>query len=49
MFDLRVDRDELNDLAALDPVCSLRTDMLEVLADAMMHANDLIRTEPVSR
>ena len=48
LFDLHADPDELHNLARLDPDSSLRTQMLEVVVDSMMNANDLTRTEPVS-
>lgn len=49
LFDLAGDPDELTNLAVGDRDPSAKTEMLGALADAMLIADDLTRTEPVSR
>jgi arylsulfatase A-like enzyme len=49
LFDLDEDPDELTNLAAADRSPSARAEMLGALADAMLIADDLTRTDPVSR
>ena len=49
LYDLDGDPDELVNLAVGDRDPSAHTEMLGALADAMLIADDLTRTEPVSR
>jgi arylsulfatase A-like enzyme len=49
LYDLGTDPDEMTNLAVRDRDSSARTEMLGVLADAMLIADDLTRTDPVSR
>jgi len=48
LFDTSADPDELVNLAALDPDPNLRSSLLAELTDAMLHADDLTRVEPVT-
>ncbi|MDW3217143.1 MAG: sulfatase-like hydrolase/transferase [Acidimicrobiales bacterium] len=49
LYDLDADPDELDNLSVLGADPALRSGLVTGLADAMLHADDLTRTEPVSR
>jgi arylsulfatase A-like enzyme len=48
LYDLESDPDEMTNLAAAGADPALRGELLTVLTDAMLHADDITRTEPVT-